>query len=77
MLLVLIWIALTSQGNSNEYQQLCFYKENQKKYRISIIKWEVISYPFFFFFFWSPYQVDSLLQVITVILKILGAQCGN
>ena len=50
MMLVLIQIAFTSQGNSNEYQQhmffykenlveaiqmstnnICFYKENQKK----------------------------------------------
>ena len=30
MLLVLIWIALTCQGNSNEYQQHIFYKEVDK-----------------------------------------------
>ena len=38
MLLVLIWIALTSQGNSNEYQQHMLLEINQKNYRISILK---------------------------------------
>ena len=55
MLWVLIWIASTGRGNSNEYPQhmllqtcrgiqmsthnICLYKENQNTYHISIIKY--------------------------------------